>query len=203
MKNLVEIVDPHFVVDLMYAGTVHNMTGCPVYEEIGMGNHAYVHRDLWAALQKLIPYLEETGRRLKIYEAFRPVKAHKRLFAVIPQDGFFISEAERSPHCRATAVDVALLEADGSELVYPTQVDAYNPYYAAEVQTGRVDGFFEYLKKAALTYEDETIPEAIRNRDELRALMEDIGLVPVPRLHEWWHYELPDGRTDKYPVIDL
>ena len=114
MKNLVEIVDPHFVADLMYAGTVHNMTGCPVYEEIGMGNHAYVHRDLWAALQKLIPYLEETGRRLKIYEAFRPVKAHKRLFAVIPQDGFFIPEAERSPHCRATAVDVALLEADGS-----------------------------------------------------------------------------------------
>ena len=108
MKNLVEIIDPHFVVDLMYAGTAHNMTGCPVYEEIGMGNHAYVHQDLWSALQKLIPYLEKTGRRLKIYEAFRPVKAHKRLFAVIPQDGFFIPEAERSPHCRATAVDVAL-----------------------------------------------------------------------------------------------
>ena len=60
MKNLVEIIDPHFVVDLMYAGTAHNMTGCPVYEEIGMGNHAYVHQDLWSALQKLIPYLEKT-----------------------------------------------------------------------------------------------------------------------------------------------
>ena len=43
MKNLVEIVDPHFVVDLMYAGTVHNMTGCPVYEEVGMGNHCLLY----------------------------------------------------------------------------------------------------------------------------------------------------------------
>lgn len=204
MKNLVEIADPHFIVDLMYAGTTHNITGRPVYAEIGMGNHAYVHQDLWQALQKLVPYLDKTGRRLKIYEACRPVKAHERLFAAVPRDGFFIPDAGSSPHCRAAAVDVALVGADGVELLYPTPVDAYNPYYAAEVQAGRLDDFFEYLKKAALNCEDKTIPEtAVRNRDELRALMEGVGLVPVPRLHEWWHYELPDGRTDKYPLIDF
>ena len=33
-KRLVEITDPHFAVDLMYAGTAHNMTGRPVYREM-------------------------------------------------------------------------------------------------------------------------------------------------------------------------
>ena len=47
------------------------------------------------------------------------------------------------------------------------------------------------------------IPEAIRNRDELCSLMQSVGLVPAPRRHEWWHYELPDGRTEKYPLIDF
>ncbi len=203
MQNLVEIKnDDNFVVDLMYAGMVHNMTGCPVYEEIGLGNHAYVHADLWNSLQKIIPYLHKTGRKLKIYEAWRPVQAHKRLFEIIPQDGFFIPDASCSPHCRATAIDVALIGADGKELEYPTLVDAYNDQYAKEVQTGKLDNFFEYLKKASFNYHDDTMFEAIKNRDELRKIMTDIGLVPVPRLHEWWHYELPDGRTDKYPLID-
>ena len=204
MRNLVEIKsDSHFIVDLMYAGIKHNMTGCPVYEEIGLGNHAYVHPDLWQALQKIIPHLDDTGRKLKIYEAWRPVKAHQKLFEIIPQDGFFISDASSSPHCRAAAIDVALVSVDGKELKYPTLVDAYDKKYAQEVQAGKLEGFFEYLKKASFHYQDETISEAIKNRDELRKIMANIGLVPVPRLHEWWHYELPDARTDKYPIIDV
>ena len=202
-KRLVEITDPHFAVDLMYAGTAHNMTGRPVYREIGLGNRAFVHRDLWSCLQKLIPYLEQTGRRLKIYDAFRPAAAHRLLFAAIPPDGFFIPEASRSPHCRGTAVDVALLDADGVELPYPTLVDAYDENFAKEVQAGNLQGFFRYLQKASLDYQDDQIPEAIRNRDELCSLMQSVGLVPAPRRHEWWHYELPDGRTEKYPLIDF
>lgn len=201
-NNLIEITDSHFIVDLMYAGTKQNMTGRPVYQEMGLGNHAYVHKDLWEKLQKLIPYLEKTGQKLKIYEAFRPAKAHKMLFDIIPQDGFFIPEPSRSPHCRATAVDVALVGADGKELQYPTLVDAYDEQFAKEVQSGKLEGFFEYLKKATLDYQDETMPEAIRNRDELCKLMLSVGLVTVPRRHEWWHYELADARTDKYPMIN-
>mgnify|MGYP005771617389 CR=1 FL=1 len=202
MENgLVEISDPHFIVELMYAGTDHNMTGCPVYTELGLGNRALIRRELWQALQRLIPYLENTGRRMKIYDACRPVEAHNRLVGIIPRDGFFAPEASSSPHCRAAAVDVSLIGEDGRELIYPTLVDAYDPAYAREVQTGRFDNFFTYLKKASHAYRDENRPEAFRNRDELRKLMEQAGLVPPPRLHEWWHYELPDGRSEKYPLI--
>lgn len=200
-KNLVEITDKHFIVDLMYAGTEHNMTGSPVYQEIGLGNRAFVHRDLWNCLQKLIPYLENTGRFLKIYDAYRPVEAHKKLFEAVPRDGFFIKDAAQSPHCRGTAVDAALTDKAGKMLLYPTEVDAYTPEYAAEVRQGQLDNFFEYLKKASLDYNGILPPKAVQNRDELCALMKNIGLVPPPRRHEWWHFELPDGRGGKYQLI--
>ncbi len=201
--SLVEIKDEHFVVDLMYAGTHHNMTGVAVYQEIGLGNHAYVHQDLWARLRLLIPYLEKTSQKLKIYDAFRPLSAHKRLFSIINRDGFFIADATQSPHCRGTAVDVAIIGADGKELVYPTLVDAYDKDYAQEVQSGNFDEFFKYLKKASLDYEDLGMRDAIKNRNKLYNLMTGIGLVPPPRRHEWWHYELKDGRSAKYPPLDI
>ncbi len=50
--NLIEINDPHFIVELMYAGTNHNMTGQPVYQQIGFGNKAFVHKDLWGQAEK-------------------------------------------------------------------------------------------------------------------------------------------------------
>lgn len=203
-KNLVEIKnDDYFVVDMMYAGLDHNMTSRAVYQEIGLGNRAFVHQDLWAKLQQLIPYLSQSGRKLKIYDAFRPLKAHQLLFETIPYDGFFIVDAHLSPHCRGTAVDVALIGADGKELLYPTEVDAYSQYFAQEIKHGRFEEFFAYLKKASLDYQDASIKEAIKNRDDLYNLMSGIGLNSTPRRHEWWHYELDGGRTDKYPLINF
>lgn len=76
--NLIEINDPHFIVELMYAGTNHNMTGQPVYQQIGFGNKAFVHKDLWDKLKNLIPFLEQKGWKLKIYDAYRPPLARIR-----------------------------------------------------------------------------------------------------------------------------
>lgn len=197
--NLIEINDPHFIVELMYAGTNHNMTGQPVYQQIGFGNKAFVHKDLWDKLKNLIPFLEQKGWKLKIYDAYRPPLAHQKLREVIPQPGFFALDPAISPHCRATAIDVALIDENGREFVYPTAVDAYDTYYAKEVQAGRSDEFFNYLKKARHDYEDADNSTAIANRRLLKETMESIGLKALP--HEWWHYELPDGRTEKYPMI--
>lgn len=94
---------------------------------------------------------------------------------------------------------MALIDENGSEFVYPTAVDAYDAYYAKEVQAGRSDEFFNYLKKARHDYEDADNLKAIANRRLLKETMESIGLKALP--HEWWHYELPDGRTEKYPMI--
>ena len=46
-----EIRGEPFIIDMMYAGLNNNMTGRAVYAEIGLGNRAFVHRDMWKFLQ--------------------------------------------------------------------------------------------------------------------------------------------------------
>lgn len=199
-KNLIEISGDPFIIEMMYARK-ENMVGQDVYQQIGFGNKAYVHKDMWACLQKLIPWLKEHKLKMKICDAYRPPLAHKKLKEIIPQPGFFASAPERSQHCHGTAVDVILTDENGNELCYPTKVDAYRPDFAKEVQSGNFKDFFEYLKKARHDYEDASIPKEIANRRELKNLMESIGLVAIS--NEWWHYDLPNGISENYPIIEF
>ena len=41
MNELNQLVDAHFIIDMMYART-NNMVGRAAYEEIGYGNVAYI-----------------------------------------------------------------------------------------------------------------------------------------------------------------
>lgn len=198
--NLVEIKGEPFIISMMYAGK-ENMTGQDVYRQIGFGDRAYVHKDMWKCLQQLIPWLQERNLKMKICDAYRPPLAHQKLKEIIPQPGFFASNPERSQHCHGTAVDVILTDADGNEFAYPTKVDAYDPDYAKEVQKGEMEGFFEHLKKARHDYENEAMAKEIANRRNLKSLMESIGLEAISS--EWWHYDLPDGRSEAYPMIDF
>ena len=196
--DYVEISDPDFIVELMYAGLNHNMTGRAVYQEIGLGNHAYIHQDMWQVLQKAIPWLRANNLKMKIFDAARPVIAHQKLLEIIPIKGYFAAAPEKSQHCHGTAIDVCLCHADGTELTYPTLVDAYSPKLAQEVQQGQTDNLQTYLQQARHDYMDSKDPTAISNRQELKALMENIGLNSIP--HEWWHYNLPRGL--EYPLFE-
>lgn len=198
--NLIEIKsNEYFIVDMMYASLKNNMTGIAVYNEIGIGNRAFVHKDLWEKLQKVIPYLEANNLKMKICDAYRPPLAHERMKEIISQPGFFASTPEKSQHCHGTAIDVCLCNDNGSELEYPTKVDAFDENYAMQVQSGNLTPFFEYLKKARHDYMDSST-KAISNREELKTLMESIGLKSIS--NEWWHYDLPNGCSDIYPMIE-
>ena len=196
--NYVEISGPDFIVELMYAGLNHNMTGRAVYQEIGLGNHAYIHQDMWKVLQKAIPWLRAKNLKMKIFDAARPVLAHQKLLEIIPIKGYFAAAPEKSQHCHATAIDVCLCRTDGTELTYPTLVDAYSPKLAQEVQQGQTDNLQSYLQQARHDYMDSNDAIAISNRQELKELMESIGLNSIP--HEWWHYNLPNGL--EYPLFE-
>lgn len=196
--DYVEITGDDFIIEMMYASTSNNMTGCPVYMEMGLGNRAVVHRDMWEVIKKVIPSLRQYNLKMKICDAGRPVAAHKRLTEIIPIKGFFALDPEKSQHCHGTAIDVCICTADGKELVYPTKVDAYEPEIALEAQQGKTEKLQEHLKKARHDYEAEGIEEAVKNRKELKALMESIGLESIP--HEWWHYNLPNGKS--YPLFE-
>ncbi len=198
--NLIEVKnDEYFIVDMMYASLKNNMTGIAVYTEIGLGNRAFVHKDLWEKLQQVVPYLKSNNLKMKICDAYRPPIAHKKMKEIIPQPGFFASSPERSQHCHGTAVDVCLCDKDGNELEYPTKVDAFDTNYAKQVQNGNLAPFFEYLKQARHDYTGGN-SSATKNREELKALMESIGLKSISS--EWWHYDLPNGCSDIYPIIE-
>lgn len=200
-ENYIEIVHERFIIDLMYARK-DNITGCDAYIQIGFGNRAFVHVELWEKLKNIIPYLEKNDLYMKICDAYRPPIAHEMMKEIIPIPNFFAASPEKSPHCRAIAVDVCLCDAKKQELKYPTKVDAYTPYYSEQVQAGNMSEFQEYLKKAAHSYHEKGIEEEIENRETLKNLMESAGLKSLE--HEWWHYNLVDREFyEQYPMVEF
>lgn len=196
-EELIEIKGKHFIIDMMYA-SCENMTQTPVYLNIGFGNQAFVRKELWEKLQKLIPILEARYQKLKIRDAFRPPLAHEKLHEIIPQPGFFALTPAKSYHCHAAAIDCCLCQEDGTELSYPTKIDAYELKFAKQIHQGKIAPFFEHLQKAAHNYQNATMATEIHNREDLKSLMESIGLESI--MSEWWHYNLPGGFLT--PVVE-
>lgn len=172
---------------MMYARK-DNITGHDIYQQIGFGNRAFVHIELWKKLEKLAPYLEETDQYLKIFDAYRPPLAHQKMLEIIPIPNFFAVSPELSPHCRAIAVDVCLCDRNKNQYKYPTEVDAYTPYFAEQVQKGEMKEFQKHLNKASHDFNDDKFSQEILHRKKLKTLMESIGLKSLT--HEWWHYSL-------------
>lgn len=196
----VKIEGHPFIVEMMYART-DNMVSRAVYDEIGWGNLAVVHEDVWQCLQKAIPVLNKFHYKIKICDAYRPPLAHHLMKSIVPMKGFFAADAAHSQHCHATAVDVCLCDEAGKELAYPTLVDAYRPDFAKEIAAGNSVNFKRHLLQARHDYKDDVDSECIKNRVFLRKLMEYSGLLAIN--HEWWHYDLPQGKSEKYPLVNL
>lgn len=198
MSSLVRLTDPHFITDMMYART-NNMVGRAVYEEIGFGNRAYMHKDIENALLKLIPFLEENKLKMRICDAYRPPLAHQKLLEIIPrsQACFFAETPAKSNHCHGTAVDVCLTDINGNNLVYPTEIDAYEKRFQEQVCRGHFEDFQQHLIKARHDYMGASA-EAVKNRQTLKDLMESVGFEAI--LHEWWHYNIKNWQN--YPVVE-
>lgn len=197
-NNLVALNDPHFIIDMMYARK-NNMIGRAVYKEIGYNNVAYMHSDVREALLKTIPFLEANKLKMRICDAYRPPIAHQKLLEIIPNTkaNFFAKTPERSNHCHGTAVDVCLTDINGNNLIYPTEIDAYEERFQKQVCEGFFKDFEAHLLKAHHNYSQAT-PEALKNRKQLKELMESVGFEHLP--HEWWHYNIKGYQN--YPLID-
>lgn len=198
MSKIVQLTDSHFIIDMMYART-DNMVGRAVYEEIGYGNKAYMHADVKEALLKLVPFLEENKLRMRICDAYRPPIAHQKLLEIIPRSKahFFAETPDKSNHCHGTAVDVCLTDITGKNLLYPTEIDAYEKRFQEQVDKGNFEEFNLHLLKARHDYTD-ALPEAAKNRQQLKSLMESIGFESI--IHEWWHYNIKNWQN--YPVAE-
>ena len=198
MEKLILLNDDHFIVDMMYARS-NNMVGRAVYQEIGFGNVAFLRREALQQLLALIPELDKMRVKMRVCDAYRPPVAHERLLEIIPRSKakFFAATPDRSNHCHGTAVDICLTDFNGNNLVYPTEIDAYEEKYSKQVLNGQFADFDKHLIKARHDYMDAS-SEAIENRERLKAMMESVGFESI--MHEWWHYNLKGWQN--YPMVE-
>jgi D-alanyl-D-alanine dipeptidase len=166
---LVEVlgIDSSIVVDLRYA-TSNNFTGAPLPGYLA--NRAYLRREAAAALVRVQRGLRPQGLGIKIFDAYRPVRATLAMVdwtervnrSDLLKDGYI---ASRSRHNLGLAIDLTLIKvANGRELEMGTPFDTFS----AAAHTANASG------------------EAAANRQILKAAMEREGFVNYDQ--EWWHF---------------
>lgn len=173
MDRLPEISHPVIDVDLRYA-TADNLCGRPIYDRAV----ALLHPDAHAALLRAAELAQAQQRRLRVFDAYRPLAAQRCLWAALPNPDFVADPARGSTHNRGVAVDLTLTDIDGQPFDMGTGFDDMT----LQSHHGRTD----------------IEPSAQRNRAHLLGLMALAGWEHHP--YEWWHYNLPDPA--RYAIID-
>ncbi len=163
----VRTVDPAIVVDLRYA-TSNNFTGAPLPGYLA--NRAFLRREAAAALGRVERDLRPQGLGIKVFDAYRPVRATLAMVdwtervnrPDLLKDGYI---ASRSRHNLGLAIDCTLLDlATGRELEMGTPFDTFS----AAAHTANASGV------------------AGVNRQRLIAAMEKEGFANYDQ--EWWHF---------------
>ena len=173
LVNIKEI-NPRIMVDMRYA-TEDNFTGKKLYHL----NACFLRRSTALKLNTVQSELERMGLGLKVWDCYRPVAVQKRLWAVLPDERYVANPKTGSRHNRGSAVDVTLVDRQGSELLMPT-------------------GFDDFTSKANRRYRDLQ-KEVILNRALLEGLMKKEGFIPLGE--EWWHFD--DEKWMEFDMIDL
>jgi D-alanyl-D-alanine dipeptidase len=164
-------VDSTIQVDLRYA-TANNFTGAPLpgYE----AQRALLRREVAAALGRVQARLRSKGLGLRVFDAYRPVRASLAMVnwaertgrQALLESGYI---AERSRHNLGVAVDLTLVDlVTGTEVPMGT---AFDNFTTAAGQTANVDG------------------EALSNREILGQAMASEGFSSYGRA--WWHFNYP------------
>jgi len=163
----VRSLDPTIAVEMRYA-TSNNFTGAPLPGYFA--NRAYLRREAAASLARVQRDLRRRGLGIKIFDAYRPVRATLAMVdwteranrSDLLKDGYI---ASRSRHNLGLAIDLTLMDlATGRELEMGTPFDTFS----AAAHTANASG------------------EAATNRQTLKSAMEREGFVNYDQ--EWWHF---------------
>jgi len=174
--DLVDIhsVNPRILLDIRYA-TTNNFTKQKIYDSPKCYARKHVARKLDAVQKEL----EHCGLGLKIWDAYRPLSAQWKLWAIMPDTNYVADPEKGSRHNRGCAVDVTLVDKNGNELLMPTEFDTFTEH-------------------AHRDYMD--LPqEVIKNRQLLEDIMVHHGFIGMPT--EWWHFD--DVDWEKYSILDM
>jgi D-alanyl-D-alanine dipeptidase len=177
----VRSLDPTILVDLRYA-TRNNFTGAvlPGYQT----QKALLRLEAAQALARVEARLRTGGLGLRIWDAYRPVRATRAMVAWAERSGrtdLLDQEyiARRSRHNLGVAVDLTLVDlVTGIELDLGTPFDTFSDAARTANAEGRV----------------------LRYRQLLVRAMESEGFQNYEK--EWWHfsYPVPDPRAFDVPI---
>jgi D-alanyl-D-alanine dipeptidase len=163
----VRSVDSTIQVDLRYA-TANNFTGAPLpgYE----APRALLRREVAAALGRVQARLRSKGLGLKVFDAYRPMRATRAMVdwaertghRALLESGYI---TERTRHNLGVAVDLTLVHlTTGTEVTMGTTLDNLT----TSADTANATG------------------EALRYRQILARTMESEGFSPYAKA--WWHF---------------
>lgn len=161
----VSTVIPDAVIDIRYA-TEDNFTGKRLYP-VGT---CKLRRAVATRLAKAAATLRDQGRRLLVWDCYRPTSIQEQLWKLVPDPRYVANPKKGSRHSRGAAVDLGLVDKDGKPVVLPTK---YDDFSKAAHRVHALRG--------------EQGAEARR----LEAAMKAAGFVPMPT--EWWHFDAPDA----------
>lgn len=175
----VRLVDPTIMVDTKYA-TSANFTGAPLpgYE----ANRALLRREVAAALGRVQKRARYEGYALKIFDAYRPVRATLAMVEWtertgrqdLLRDGYI---ASRSRHNLGVAVDLTLISGSGTEVNMGTPFDTFSEAAHTANATG----------------------EVATNRTLLVRLMQAEGFTNYEK--EWWHFSYTAANPLRFDLV--
>lgn len=160
----VEVLDyiPDVVVDLKYA-TEDNFTGVVIYDF----NEAYLRYGTVKKLAVVQEKLKSLGYRIKIWDAYRPFEAQKKLWEVCPDPRYIANPANgMKAHNLGGTIDMTIVTLEGEKVEMPS-------------------GFDEFSVIADRDYSDVS-EEARNNAVMLEQIMTECGFEGYEG--EWWDY---------------
>jgi D-alanyl-D-alanine dipeptidase len=118
---------------------------------------------------------QKLGYTIKIFDCYRPLSIQKRMWQIVPNPSYVANPAKGSIHNRGGAVDITLVDSDGTAVDFGTDFDFFG-------------------KEASHSFKklDRTIR---KNRKLLRKVMEVNGFKALES--EWWHYDFKGALGEK------
>lgn len=168
--NLVRLTDlsKDFIIELKYA-TPDNFTGTKVYQS----NDCWLDEHTAEILVEAQKIFHKDGYRVKVWDAYRPIRAQQRFWEIMPNDDFVARPPDmsklrtfRPTHMNGMCVDVTLTDWEGNEIEMPSPFDTMDERAALECPLHS--------------------PAGRKNGTYLKQVMESVGFQAYEC--EWWHF---------------
>ena len=163
------LADTSILLDIRYA-TTNNF----VQEQLYDCARCFLRPEAAKALAQANAKLKAQGYRFKMFDCFRPLPIQQKLWDKFENPSYVTPPSKGSMHNRGLAVDLTIVDKDGTELDMGTEFDFFG-------------------KEAHHTYTGHS-EDIQQNRRLLKETMESFGFRGIRT--EWWHYSYSGSKYE-------